>query len=845
MPRKRQCTLLLSLVVVFLGSYYQLLQARVVQNLNSSWEFIKSDINVKDAAKDEPISNTKWKKVTIPHTWNNLDVQSGGNYYTGTGCYRRELFVDNNMKGKRFFLRFEGVGQVAEVYVNGIPVGTHKGAYSAFCLEITPILKFGQNNLILVKANNQPRPDIIPVTHTLFMVYGGIYRPVSLIITNKINITPLDYASPGIYIRQKNVSHKSADVFVTSKLEDGYKRKADVLVKTTIFDKDNNVVATTQKKVSLTPSAVTPIQQHLKVVNPTLWNARKNPYLYHVKVEVVYNQQVVDEVTQPLGLRYFSMDPNKGFILNGKPYRLYGVCRHQEWQNCGSALTNQQHKIDFDMIYDLGATSVRLAHYQQAEYVYSYCDKLGLVVWAEVPFVATSTGQERDNAKQQLRELIRQNYNHPSIFIWGMGNEVPARNQASYPVRLTRELQNLAKSEDPDRWTVTVTGYGTMNRPMEFHADLQGNNRYYGWYYGKPGDLGKWIESTKKLRPDNFFFLSEYGAGGNVAHQQENPTKPNAISGQFFPEQYQSYIHEIQWPAIASHPFLCGSYIWNMFDFTVPKWNKGGIKARNHKGLVTYDRTTKKDAFYYYKANWSPKPVLHIRDKRLVNRLNVHTTIKVYSNCDNVQLQLNGQNQPLKYAGYCVYTCKATLKNGTNTLIATARGNGKIYRDSCNWVFDARAARARAIKAQALARLKANKTVLASSVESAKPSVPVNTLDGNPKTYWSTDEKNPWIRYKFTKAQPISRIGILWYNGSKRVYPFEIDTSMDGKLWHQVYKGKSHQTATMEYYNFPSRKTKYIRIRCHGNNKTSFSAICEVKAGPLVMLQSELDISCI
>ncbi|MEN8128160.1 MAG: glycoside hydrolase family 2 TIM barrel-domain containing protein [Planctomycetota bacterium] len=809
------CILVVSQIIGFAGLAFG---QREVSDFNDSWEFIKTDVAAADAGK----ALSDWAKVTLPHTWNDKDAQSGDAFYAGTGCYRKKLFVDASQKGRRFFLRFEGVGQVADVFVNDLHAGNHKGAYSAFCLEITPALKYGQENLIVVKANNQARPDIIPVNHQLFMVFGGIYRPVSLIVTDKIHITPRDYASPGVYIRQKDVSKKSALIDVKTKLENGHTVMKELTVKTTIKNADGKKVASEKDTFKVRPVMVTSVQQELKVRKPRLWNGRHDPYLYQLVVEVFDGDRLVDSVTQPLGIRYYSMDPDKGFILNGKPYRLYGVCRHQEWQDCGSALSNQQHKEDFDTIYEIGATAVRLAHYQQADYVYSYCDQSGIVVWAEIPFVSRKTEQEGYNAKQQMRELVRQNYNHPSIFMWGLHNEVMARDAMDSPVLVTRELHDIAKSEDPDRWTVSVTGYGSLDRPMSLHADLQGCNRYYGWYYGQIEDITTWIEGTKKSRPDNFVCLAEYGAGANIAHQEENPKKPNAISGKFYPEQFQTNIHEIQWPAIESHPFIWSSYVWNMFDFAVPKWNRGGIKGRNHKGLITYDRSTRKDSFYYYKANWSDEPVLHIRDRRLTERTNPRPTVKVYSNCGMPEVKINGVKAEVTSAGYAVYTCHVTLVDGENVVEAAVSRDGKQYTDSCTWTFDA-------AKAKAIAKAEAEKVVIASSVESAKPSVPENTLDGDLQTYWSTNERNPWIRYALVGEKKLGKIGIAWYNGSERVYPFEVEFSFDGHAWEQVYQGKSGGVDGIEFYEFNPKDANFVRICCHANSVNEYSAICEVE----------------
>lgn len=658
---------------------------REVRSINASWDFIKTDIE-----KTLSSNIAQWRKVDLPHTWNNKDVQSGGDFYTGTGCYKRQLYLEKELTNKRIFIRFEGVGQVADVYINGSHVGNHKGAYAAFCFDITPAVKFGELNTIFVKVNNETREDIIPINHLLFMVYGGIYRSVSLIITDKINITTTDNASPGIYITQKNVNEDFAEICVSSKLENSYLQKKDITLKITVYDQKGKIISVTSKNIILLPTVMSKITQELKIEKPTLWHGRQNPYLYKLTTEVIYKGKTIDAVSQPLGLRYYRMDSDKGFFLNGKPYRLYGVCRHQEWEDCGSALNDEHHKFDLDLMYEIGATSLRLAHYQQAEYVYSYCDTLGFIVWAEIPFVNDWSGAEGANTKQQLKELIRQNYNHPSIFIWGLHNEVYSETKTGYPVHLTKELHDLAKSEDEDRWTVSVNGYGNLDRPTNFSADLQGINRYFGWYEGKSDDLENWIINTKTDRPDNFICISEYGCGANVDHQAEEiKEQPDPLDGQFYPESYQTNMHEIQWAAIYKHPFIWASYVWNTFDFAVPLWERGSIKARNLKGLVTYNRKIRKDSFYWYKANWSEEPVIYITEKRFKERTKGEIKITVYCNLDDLELIVNGKQLTDKKQGDTkvhFFWGNVTLQNGENKVQAVGYKNGKRFEDNAVFV---------------------------------------------------------------------------------------------------------------------------------------------------------------
>ncbi|WP_052496096.1 glycoside hydrolase family 2 protein [Pedobacter lusitanus] len=658
-------------------------QSRANVSFNQDWTFRKTN--------DTVSTKSVWEKVTLPHTWNATDMQLSKDFYEGEGQYKKQIVFGQEYQNKRLFLRFEGVGQVAQVYVNQKLVGTHQGSYSAFCLEISHAVKLGQLNTILVKVNNKARKDIIPVNHFLFGIYGGIYRPVSLLVTNKVNITTTDYASPGIYIAQKNVSTASADVSVAVKVENTESSWQDIAIRTAIYDQTGKLTDSKTTTQQITTQGRQKFVQHFQLASPHLWNGLKDPYLYKVKTQLLRNGEVIDEVEQPLGLRKFEIIAGKGFFLNNQPYPMYGVCRHQDRWQFGNALSNAQHKEDLDIIKEMGATTIRFAHYQQAEYLYSSCDTMGFVIWAEIPFVNTSTGEEADNAKQQLMELIKQNYNHPSLYVWGLHNEVYGKTPADYPAVLTRELNDIAKTEDPDRYTVSVSGYGEMDRPTNLNADIQGMNRYYGWYEGKVGDLEDWAKGITDKYPANKVILTEYGADGNVFHQQEQADLKEAYdyTSPFYPESFETKTHEVQWPVIARHPAIAASYIWNMFDFATPMWNRGGMPARNMKGLVTFDRKLKKDAFYWYKANWSKEPVLYLTERRVVERKHAVTPVTVYSNIGQPELFLNGKKitaQPVQGTNNIQFIFKdIQLKKGKNILRTVAKKDNKTWSDTIEW----------------------------------------------------------------------------------------------------------------------------------------------------------------
>ena len=610
-------------------------------------------------------------------------------FYEGVGYYRKKFTFPENMEGKRIFLRFEGVGSYAEVYINGYLAGTHKGAYSAFACEISSQVKFGKENEIIVKADNSSRPDVIPTNHILFGVYGGIYRPVWLVVTETCSIIANDCASPGVYITQKNVSKKSAEVTVKVKVDNATLAPVPLELENAIYDRNGKLVKKHSQNFELTPQGVQNYSSHFRLNNPHLWQGREDPYLYKVVSRLMQNGRVIDEVIQPLGIRKYEIVAGKGFFLNGKKYPMLGVTRHQDWWGLGSALTNKEHDFDLEQIMDIGATTVRFAHYQQSDYIYSRCDTLGLVIWAEIPFVNRVSGQEWDNAHQQMRELIRQSFNHPSIYVWGIHNEV--YHPHGYTAALTQSIHDLCKLEDPDRYTVAVNGYGHADHPVNQNADIQGMNRYFGWYERKIQDIKPWIEKMEKEYPWQRLMLTEYGADANIEHQTEILGDALNWTSPFYPETFQTKTHEYQWSIIAQHPYIIASYLWNMFDFAVPTSKRGSVDARNMKGMMTFDRRIKKDSYFWYKANWSKEPVLYLTQRRNAVREKKETSITVYSNIGTPKVYLNGKELTGVRKGYTdvhYIFDKVVLDDGKNILKASLLHQGKEYTDEIEWNYN-------------------------------------------------------------------------------------------------------------------------------------------------------------
>ncbi|MDR1738188.1 MAG: beta-galactosidase [Candidatus Symbiothrix sp.] len=670
---KRSAFILILLTTIFSGF------CRETVPFNDGWQFKKPE-NLLQTTSDT------WQQVDIPHTWNAEDMQVKKNiFYEGKAYYKKSFQPNDLWKDKRVFLRFEGVGATAKIYLNGTPAGNHEGAYSAFTVELTKLLKYNQMNELLVEADNASRPDVIPINQTLFGVYGGIYRPVSLIVTEKVHIAVNDYASSGVYLRQQNVSAKSADLTVKVKLENKQTATVPVRLITTIYETDGTIKARQTTPIQLSPQGRQTLEQHIRIAQPHLWQGLDDPYLYKTTVQIETDGKISDEVVQPLGLRRFELR-REGMFLNGKKVPMYGVCRHQDWWQYGSALSNEQHNTDLDIIREIGATTIRFAHYQQAEQIYAKCDSIGFIVWAEIPFVNRVSTQEAGNAKQQLTELIRQNYNHPSIYVWGLHNEV--YSPANYTIALTTELNDLAKTEDPDRYTVSVNGYATVNQAVNLNADIQGINRYFGWYEKTIDELENWANAIETQFHDYKIMLAEYGAEANINQQEEHPGEFGRYFSQFYPETFATKFHEKQWSIIAKHPFLLASYVWNTFDFATPINTQGGVEARNMKGLVTFDRKVKKDAFYWYKANWSKEPVLYLTQRRLTERKNALTDVTVYSNVGTPQITVNGVTITTATQGTTAvhYIFKdVALQEGDNIIIATVHHKGAQLSDTVRW----------------------------------------------------------------------------------------------------------------------------------------------------------------
>ena len=585
--------------------------------------------------------------VDLPHTWNARDGQDGGNdYWRGTCIYRTHFAAPQfNTASHQVWIQFDGVNASAHVVLNGSPVCNHDGGYSNFRANITELLR--DENELTVEVDNSKNDRVYPQKAD-FTFYGGIYRDVSLMVVSKNHFT-LDYfGGPGIRITP-TVQGADASVQVTT-WHDG---EGEVSIE--LLDAAGNTVAT-GKGPDIT----------LTIFNAHLWNGVKDPYLYSCKARLVVNGTVEDETTTRFGVRSFKVDPKKGFFLNGKSYPLHGVSRHQDRKGLGNAITREMHDEDMALIKEIGANTIRLAHYQHDQYFYDLCDEVGMVVWAEIPYISEHMPNGRENTISQMKELIIQNYNHPCIVCWGVSNEITISTKDKKDMLDNhRQLNDLCHEMDKTRLT-TLACYamcGPFNRSAHI-TDMVSWNLYLGWYV--PGFIlnDLWMGFFHLCFPNRPFGYSEYGAEGMPNLHSTHPHRGDHT------EEYQAKYHEYMLRCFKRHPWMWATHVWNMFDFAADARDQGGEPGMNHKGLVTFDRKTKKDSFYLYKAWWSDEAFVHICSKRFVERTGSTATVKVYSNQSTVALYVNG-NKVGEQTGEHVFTFKVPL-NGELHIQAVA-----------------------------------------------------------------------------------------------------------------------------------------------------------------------------
>lgn len=586
-------------------------------------------------------------KLNLPHTWNGVDGQDGGDNYKRCKCTYTKTFKKPDFKvGERVKLEFKGVNSEGEVLLNGKLLTVHAGGYSTFIVDITDHLL--DDNTLVVNVDNSKTEEVYPQTAD-FTFYGGIYRDVNLLILPKNHFEFLKDSSPALKVTTK-VDGNDGIINVTAEVSGNL---APVIL---VLNKDNEVVAKGT------------INEDIKISNVHLWNGVKDPYLYTVK-GILKDKDIEDEVSTRIGFRTFKVDPKKGFFLNGKPYPLRGVCRHQDRPKIGNALTKKEHEEDIKLIKEVGANTIRLAHYQHDQYFYDLCDEYGFVVWAEIPYISRYMKAADKNAFNQMAELIHQNFNHPSIVCWGISNEITMFKVTNATRKHHKELNEFCHKEDPSRFT-TIACFSVMtifNRIAHI-TDVASYNLYWGWYVPITRVTGLICDMWHLFYPRGPIGLSEYGAEAMPNLHSVHPRRGDNT------EEYQAIYHEKMIDVINKRPYLWATHVWNMFDFAADARNQGGEPGMNHKGLVTFDRKTKKDSFYAYKAYWSEEPFIHLCSKRFINRVGSKTLVKVYTNQNEVSLYQNGKLICTK-KGNKIFKFKIKMAE-TNEIVVTS-GNLK------------------------------------------------------------------------------------------------------------------------------------------------------------------------
>jgi beta-galactosidase len=649
--------------------------ARSETPLATGWRFHLGEVSGDATATS--FDDAAWQPVAVPHTWNRL-----GNYdltrrpdadtTRGVGWYRLRFKTPQDAAGQRTFLQFDAASIIAEVWVNGRKLGRHEGAFSRFRLDATDALQPGENVLAVKVDNSKPEPGsttefIVPISGDFFM-YGGLYRPVSLITAAPAHIDMMDHGGPGIYGRVVELDDGAARVAILTRLHNAG-RTGRFTLRTRVLDDTGAQVAGGEADVRLAAGGNAESELALTILQPRRWNGLDDPYLYRMVAELVARDgKVLDSVEQPLGLRTVAVDPDRGFLLNGQKLRLQGVNRHQDRQEKGWALSEADHVEDMALIREVGANSVRLAHYNHAQTFYDLADRNGMMLWAElglvnlasIPGVADTPPQMRASAEAQMVELIRQNYNHPSVAVWGIGNEITNWSSKGLTPSNARPLMDaldaVAKREDASRPTTiaacceTLPGEAPNGRDYTSGtADSVGFNLYYGWYVsGRVADaarLGDVMRGYHREMPTLPVGVGEYGAGGALSQHTDN-VHGGKIESIYRPqaEEVQAVVHELSWQQLAPLDFLWGTWVWQMFDATSDLREEGDSSDINTKGLVTFDRAIRKDAFWFYKAAWSKEPVLHLTGRRYVDRAYRVVDVRAYSNATEARLRVNGQD---------------------------------------------------------------------------------------------------------------------------------------------------------------------------------------------------------
>ena len=625
---------------------------RTIIDLDQGWKFIREGAGLPTALPEH------WQSVELPHTWNAVDgMDGGGNYYRGRCWYARTFEMPRQpLPGGRVYVEILAAGQQAAVYVNGRQAVYHEGGYSSFRADVTELCREDGENLLAVACDNSNKDSVYPQSAD-FTFYGGLYRGVNLISVPHTHFDLDHFGGPGLKVTHRPCPCGGAKFELESWVTDP---DENFTVMYSIKNAEGHEVASAVRPADSTKVTVA-------VPNAHRWDI-DDPYLYTVTATLQRRNEAYDEVSARVGVREFSCDPQKGFILNGAATPLRGVSRHQDKLYQGNALTRADHFEDARIIKELGANTIRLAHYQHSQDFYDACDQLGFAVWAEIPFISVFNQDPaaHENCVSQLKELIIQNYNHPSICFWGISNEILIGGISDKLVENHHELNKLAKELDPTRLTtIAHVSMTPTSGPMHHITDVESYNHYFGWYGGKMEDNGPWLDKFHAEHPDICLGLSEYGCEGIVTYHGPSPACKD------YSEEYQALYHEHMAKVLDERPWIWSSHVWNMFDFGCAARNEGGVAGRNNKGLVTIDRRTRKDSYYIYQAYWTKTPMVHICGRRYAQRAGAAVEIRVYSNQPQVELLIDGESVG-KQAGDKVFVFTAALEPGFHIVAAKA-----------------------------------------------------------------------------------------------------------------------------------------------------------------------------
>lgn len=619
------------------------------------------------------------RTVDLPHTWNTDALSGKPDYYRGLGSYVKVIEIPQSWTGRRLFLRFGGANATSDLYVNGRHVGQHSGGYTAFVMEITPFANYGGRNTLWVRVNNAPDLNCMPLTGD-FNIYGGLYRTVELITTPATHIALDHYGSLGLYVTPSHVTASQADINTTVNLRGGSGATAQATL--IMRDREGNTLDSLTRRVKLDDNGRTTVSATFNLPQPHLWNGVADPYLYSMEARVS-GSGGYDTVRQHFGVRWYHVGDDNRFYLNGKPMRIQGVCRIEDWDGIGNALRPANHRRDIDLMQEMGVNAVRCAYYPNDPYFLDLCDRAGILVWSEIPLVGAGQYRDkgfndsqpfRENARTQLREMIHQLRNHPSIVWWGLFDQLTQRGDD--PISLVRELNKIARDEGGGRLTVAASN---QDGDLNFVTDLIGFNQFMGWTSGQPEDFAGWTADLRKGFPSLKSGVSGYGAGGSIYQWSDTLLRPDYL-GAWHPEQWQTYVHETYWSVIASKPSFWGAFVWTMADYGAAHRTDGARPGIADYGLATFDRSVRKDAFYFYKANWNvTDPFVYIAERRREERANLQQTIRIFSNQNDVELFINGSTQGLRTndgMGRFVWE-NVLLRLGENTLEAVDPMSGQ------------------------------------------------------------------------------------------------------------------------------------------------------------------------